>query len=123
MKNILLITTMYPTPDSDFHTKVCHYFTKEWVQMGYNVKVIHFKSTFPFFFYWIASLFNKQIAKFIGNDDVEIKRRNKDLNFNIDYVSVHSIPIFKLIPHGKYSTKTIKNQITTSKRGTYLVKK
>ena len=50
MKNILLITTMYPTPDSDFHTKVCHYFTKEWVQMGYNVKVIHFKSTFPFFF-------------------------------------------------------------------------
>lgn len=111
MKNILLLTTMYPTPNSEHHTPVCHYFAKEWQKMGYSVKVIHYKSYFPIVFYWIARLFSKQIIKFIGNDFIETKRQNKELHFIKDDILIYSIPIFKLFPHGKYSKTAISKQI------------
>jgi L-malate glycosyltransferase len=111
MKNILVLSTMYPTPYSDFHTPVVHYFTTEWVKMGYNVKVIHYQSKFPIFYYWIASIFTRRVARFIGNDYVETKQRTKEIHFIKDNVQVSSIPLFKLIPHRGYSKKTISKQI------------
>ncbi|MDO9352502.1 MAG: hypothetical protein Q7T55_02335, partial [Solirubrobacteraceae bacterium] len=111
MKDILLLTTEYPNPDSNFDTPIVHYFTKEWSAMGYNVKVIHYRSIFPIFFYWIASLLNKQVKRFIGTDFVPTKRRANDIHFIKDYVSVYSIPIFKFIPHGRYLNTTISKQI------------
>lgn len=113
MKNILFITTMYPTQGGEFHlnTPVCHYFTKEWCKKEYNVKVIHYQSIFPIFFYWALSLFPKLAARFIGNDKNDTNRRIKDIHFIIDNVPVVSIPIFKLIPHGKYMKITISKQI------------
>lgn len=113
MKNILFLTTMYPTPGTDslLNTPVCHYFTKEWRKMGYNVKVIHYQSIFPIFFYWAISLFPKQAARFIGNDQNYTKRRTKEIQFILDDVPGYSIPIFKLIPHGKYMDITISKQI------------
>ena len=42
-------------------TPVCHFFTREWVKMGYNVKVVHFESLFPRYYYWIGKLFKKLI--------------------------------------------------------------
>lgn len=110
MKSILLLTTEYPNPDSDFDTPVIHYFTKEWTKMGYNVKVIHYRSIFPIFFYWIASLFNKQVKRFIGTDFLPTKRRTNDIHFIKDDVLVYSIPIFKFIPHGRYLNTTIRKQ-------------
>jgi L-malate glycosyltransferase len=111
MKNILFVTTMYPTPQWNLDTPVCHYFAKEWRKMGYNVKVIHYQSIFPIFFYWALSLFRKQAARYIGNDNNNTKRRTKDIHFIMDNVPVYSIPIFKLLPHGRFSSITIYKQI------------
>lgn len=111
MKNILLLTTEYPNPDSNYDTPIIHYFTKEWCKIGYNVKVIHYRSIFPVFFYWIATLLNKQVKRFIGTDFVPTKKRSNDINYIKDGVLVYSFPIFKFIPHGKYLNITIKKQI------------
>jgi len=42
-KNILLFTTIYPAADLKYGTSAVHYFTREWVKMGYDVKVIHYQ--------------------------------------------------------------------------------
>lgn len=110
MKNILFLSTIYPTPEWE-DTPVCHYFTKEWVKMGYNVKVIHYQSIFPVFFYWALALFPKLASRYIGNDKNSTKRRTKDIHFVLDGVTVYSFPIFKFIPHGKYMKITINKQL------------
>ena len=52
IKNILLLSTIYPLPSNDNQgTKVCHFFAREWVKMGYRVKSIHIQAVYPFFFY------------------------------------------------------------------------
>ncbi|NQU34418.1 MAG: hypothetical protein HQ521_14395, partial [Bacteroidetes bacterium] len=111
MKNILLITTMYPTPNSEGHTPVCHYFARDWRKMGYNVIVIHFKSVFPIVFYKLATQFRRLAIKVVGNDNVDIKRASNDISFIQDDVSIYSFPIFKFIPHGKYNNKVLLTQI------------
>lgn len=103
---------MYPVPNSLPQTPTCHFFTKEWGKMGYNVMVIHYQSIFPIFLYWISSLFTKQVARFIGNDNVEKKRRTKDIYFIKDGIPVHSFPLFKLKPHGRYMGIIISKQIS-----------
>ena len=42
-QRILLITNIYSDPDINIlnKTDVCHYFAKEWVKMGHEVKVIY----------------------------------------------------------------------------------
>jgi L-malate glycosyltransferase len=110
MKNVLVISNMYLKPFLNYQTPTVHYFTKEWVKMGYNVKVIHNRTTYPIIFYWIAFLFNKQVVRFMGNYP-ETKRNSKDYCYIIDDVHIYSLPIFKWIPHGKYLKKTITKQL------------
>lgn len=50
LKNILVITPLYPADDlQKENTPVVHYFTRQWVRMGYNVVVIHYPYNFPKF--------------------------------------------------------------------------
>lgn len=110
MKNILLLTTIYPAPDLQFGTSAIHYFTKEWVKMGYNVKVIHYQAIYPSLFYLFAKLFRDKIASKTGA--IVFTKKDKDIKeYVMDNVSVYRIPIFKRIPHGKYSNRVIKFQI------------
>lgn len=37
VQNILLISTIYPLPEGNHGTAVCHFFAREWVKMGYGV--------------------------------------------------------------------------------------
>jgi len=110
MKNVLVISNMYLKPFPNYQTPTVHYFTKEWVKMGYNVKVIHNRTTYPIIFYWIAFLFNKQVERFMGNYP-ETKQNLKDYCYIIDDVHIYSMPIFKWLPHGKYLKKTINKQL------------
>ena len=59
-----MLTNLYPSKDIKHlnSTAVCHYFAKEWVGMGYNVKVIYNVNKFPLFYYPILNLFNKFLA-------------------------------------------------------------
>lgn len=106
MKNILLISTIYPVPEGNRGTSVCHFFTREWIRMGYNVRVVHIQAVYPIVLYWIARLFRNRIAAKTGA--VVYTHRDKSVvRYLIDNVPIIRIPVFKPIPHGKFSKGAI----------------
>jgi len=109
MKNILLLSTIYPLPKDNKGTPVCHYFTREWVKMGYNVHVVHYQSVYPLPFYWAARINRKKIAARTGA--VVYTKRDKGGTYQMDGVSVKRIPLFKPVPHGGYWHRTINKSI------------
>jgi len=110
MKKILLLTTIYPAPDLKYVTPCVHYFTKEWVKMGYEVKVIHYQAIYPRFFYLLAKLFRDLIASKTGAV-VFTKREKADKHYIMEDVTVYRLPIFKRIPHGGYTKNVIQKQV------------
>lgn len=105
MKNILLITNIYPNNDPEYSgTAVCHTFAKEWMAMGYNVKVIHFDSLFPRPYYWFGKLFNARIKAKTGTV-AYTKTPRKPLHYLVDGVPVIFVPLKKIIPHKAPSQK------------------
>ena len=109
-KNILLFTTIYPAADLKYGTSAVHYFTREWVKMGYDVKVIHYQVVYSSVFYFIAKLFRELIASKTGSI-VFVNKEKGDKHYTIDGVSVDRYPIFKRIPRGRFSQKVIHEQI------------
>lgn len=110
MKSILLLTTIYPLPTKDNKgTPVCHYFAREWVKMGYGVRVVHFQAVFPQPLYWIARLNRKKIAAKTGA--VVYTERDKGAVYEQEGVKVNRIPLFKPIPHGGYSKRAIRKAV------------
>src|SRR5690554_5619422 len=106
MKNILVLTPIYPAKDiPKGSTPVVHYFTKEWAKMGYNVVVIHYNVNFPEVIYRIAKPFAKQLSSFFGSQIVTNKTLQKD--YIIDDVKVKRIPLIKYWPHTRYSKSQI----------------
>lgn len=106
MRNILLISSIYPIPEKNYGTKVCHYFAKDWVKMGYNVQSVHIQTVFPRIFYWIASLFRDRIAAKTGA--VVYTKRDKGGFYEMDGVPVMRTTVFKLIPHRKATYSSVK---------------
>ena len=116
MKNILLITNIYPNNDPSYTgTAVCHSFTKEWITMGYNVRVIHFDSLFPRPYYWVGKVFNARIKAKTGTVAYTNTPR-KPCDYCVDGVPVTFIPLRKLIPHKAPS------QLQTKKAFDYVVR-
>lgn len=110
-RKILLLTTIYPAPDLKYGTSAIHYFTREWVRMGYEVNVIHYQAVYLKFFYLMAKLFREKIASKTGA--VVFTQRDKgDKRYIMDGVTVYRFPIFKNIPHGKFTKRVIKKHIT-----------
>lgn len=109
--NILLISTIYPTPGPDNHgTKVCHFFALEWMKMGYNVRVIHYQAVYPRPFYWAAKLMRNFLAAKTGAV-IYTKRDDKTLQYEMDGVPIAKIPLYKPIPHGKFSSRGVRKSI------------
>ncbi|MBQ6880199.1 MAG: glycosyltransferase family 4 protein [Bacteroidales bacterium] len=109
--NILLISTIYPTPGPDNHgTKVCHFFAQEWMKMGHNVRVVHYQAVYPRPFYWAAKLMRNFLAAKTGAV-IYTKRDDKTLQYEMDGVPVAKIPLYKPIPHGKFSSKGVRKSI------------
>ncbi len=106
MPNILLISTIYPIPEKGNQgTPVCHYFTREWLKMGCNVRVVHFQSVYPAPFYWMARLNRERIAAKTGA--VVYTRRDKGGRYEMEGVPIYRIPLFKPVPHSGYSRRAI----------------
>src|SRR5690606_34211388 len=109
--NILLMSSKYPGLISEKgFTPVVHYFAKEWVKMGHNVKVIHNQSKFPKILYltpkFIINFFESKLGftfpkSYSGND----------LRYVLDSVNVHKILIFRIFPFINYFRSTIDKQI------------
>lgn len=108
--NILLLSPIYPLPEGNHGTSVCHFFTREWVKMGYNVRVVHIQATFPRFFYWLAKMARNRIAAKTGAV-VYTHRDYKTVHYEMDAVPISRVPVFKPIPHGPYSKKSIRNTV------------
>lgn len=108
MKNILVLTPIYPAKDIPKEsTPVVHYFTKEWVKLGYTIVVIHYIVNFPKIVYTIAKPFQKKLSSFFGSHiTTNIIEGNE---FNIDGVNVKRIPMLKYLPHSRYSNNQINN--------------
>lgn len=107
MKNILMISPIYPgngTPKG--YTPVVHYFTKEWVKMGYNVRVIHTSAYYPQIFYmapkWIRNIIENQVGITLPSEQI-----NNEGEYRLDGVTVYRIAVKKTKPHGKYSQNVL----------------
>lgn len=99
MSDILLITNIYPNNDPEYGgTAVCHSFAKEWVAMGYNVRVVHFDSLFPRPYYWVGRLFNEKIQARTGTV-AYTKTPRKPVCYSVDDIPVIFVPLKKCVPH------------------------
>ncbi|MBR5132344.1 MAG: glycosyltransferase family 4 protein [Alistipes sp.] len=106
MKNILLLTPIYPADDIPSNaTPVVHYFAKEWVKLGYIVKVVHYPSNFPFIMRWGAKILHYYLESKLNQPIRTNKLKHKE--YIIDDVLVKRLPIFKNKPHGRYAKKQI----------------
>ncbi len=109
MKNILLITNIYPNNDPEYGgTAVCHTFTSEWLSMGYNVRVVHFDSLFPRPYYWVGKLFYERIQAKTGTV-AYTKTPRKPSRYTVDGISVILVPLRKYVPHKAPSLRQIQN--------------
>ena len=105
--NILLLSSIYPLPNpSNQGTKVCHFFAKEWVGMGHKVVAVHFQATYPAPFYWVAKMFQKKLAAKTGAI-VYTQRDKNTVFFEMEGVHVMRIPLYKTIPHGRFTKKRL----------------
>lgn len=108
---ILVLTAEYPNKYSQFDTPVVHYYTKEWAALGHSVKVIHYRSVFPSFFYLFAKLFKGVVKKFFGTDFIPAKKLKRSEYSELDGVKVVIRPIFKVFPHIRFFPNTINKHI------------
>lgn len=111
-KKILLLTNIYPEPGVKLlnTTDVCHYFSKEWVEMGYEVKVIYNYHIYAKLLHFIAKFFEKIIAN-SALSVVNLHRVTEDKKYVLDGVSVNKFPLFKVFPRTKFPKKSIDKQI------------
>lgn len=99
MRNILLLTNIYPNNDPEYGgPAVCHTFTREWMEMGYNVRVVHFDSLFPRPYYWVGKLFNERIQAKTGTVAYTNTPR-RPTRYTVDGIPVIFVPLRKLVPH------------------------
>lgn len=112
MKNILLVTSLYPCDDIKItnNTAVCHYFAKEWVAMGYNVRVVFNYNVYPRIFYPFMRIFRKQMSNIFGVSiqDVYV---GEYLQYEKDGIIVDLIPIRKSRPGASFADKIIEQQV------------
>lgn len=108
MKNILLLSNIYPTNDPQYPgTKICHFFTKEWQRMGYNVRVVHYESCFPQLYYKIGGLFRERIMAKTGSlVDMSVPR--EPIRYEVDGIKILRVPLKKYVPHGSVPQKSVK---------------
>lgn len=103
---VLLLTPIYPGPDIPYDTPVVHFFTREWVKMGYDVYVIHYIVNFP----RIVHLLSRPIHDYLESKYASVVRLKQveDAEYTEEGVKVRRIPLLKLKPHARYSKEQIR---------------
>lgn len=109
---ILVLTSVYPEPDdgTEIVTPTVKYFCDKWVEQGHEVIVIHNNSCFPLPFYWIPTSIRKKMESKLGHNFPVKSARNPLVN-RLNGVKVFRLPLKKAMPHGKFSSLKINNQI------------
>ena len=105
-KNVLLISTIISTPNANKGTSVCNYFAKEWHNAGHNVIVIYLHTNYPVPLYWIGNISMRTVESKTGAI-VYKKPDYKKYHYISEGVDIYQIPVFKFIPHRRYTRKSI----------------
>ena len=99
---ILVLTSIYPGEDvPKGFTPVVHYFTKVWIKLGYDVRVIHFCTYFPRVYYMAPSWLKKIVQNKFGFV-LPDRPLNEEREYEHEGVKVYRIPLKKTIPMGRY---------------------
>ena len=106
MSKILFITPMWHDATAPNDPKVCNYFVESWVQLGHTVTVIHLRSCFPAIYKYVAKLVPGLYKKLSG-DNSELRTDSKITKEECHGATVFTYPVFKYIPHGKVSVKSL----------------
>lgn len=110
IKNILLLVPIYPADDiSNQSAYITHYFAKEWVRAGYNVRVCQYPSNFPSLVYGVSKIVGPLVDSKILDHVRKYPLNEK--HYEIDGVRVSRFPMNKILPHGKYSDKEIRGAV------------
>ena len=107
---VLVLTSIYPADDVPKEwTPIVHYFTREWVKNGNEVRVVNVVSRFPNFAYWIARLLKERISSKAGFviGDKPLPQRT----YELEGVNVFRVPLRKTKPHGSFSSKDIQKAV------------
>ena len=108
MKNILMVTPLYPLPTKENNcTYVCHFFTREWVKMGYNVVVIHSQPVHCWAWHLLVRLFGKILRNIVGGGNYYARKIKHTEHYDMDGVKVYRVPIYNFIPHGRYPQQSV----------------
>lgn len=95
---ILMVTPIYPGPGvGDEFTKVVHYFTKEMVSLGHNVRVVAIPSYFPKWMYRIPAPIVKVAATHFGFP-LPKTRLDTVTRYEHEGVKVLRVPLYKQHP-------------------------
>ncbi len=78
--------------------------------MGHTVRVISIQATYPRPCYWAAKLLGNFIASKTGAV-FYTKRDSSVSHYEMDGIPVTYIPMYKLVPHGKFTVKAIRKAI------------
>lgn len=110
---LLVLTSEYPNPHSTHDTPVVHYYAKEWVRQGHQVRVVHSRSVFPAVFYPVARALKALVKKIFKTDFIPFQRLRGMERRSLDGVDVIALPIFKLVPHIRFFDRTIRRHART----------
>lgn len=111
MKNILLLTSVYPADDlSKDTTPVVHYFAREWLAQGYHIEVIHNLKNYPSIVYFILRIFKRIISRHY-KFTFRTRGTYGDRHYNLDGISVHRFSIIKKFPLALYHQEAHKKQL------------
>ena len=109
MKKILLLSSLYPSDDVQFknNTAVCHYFAKDWVKMGYNVRVINLYHEYPLILYPVLKLAQNILADKVPTA-ILADRKHEEHTYELDGIKVTRLSVYKNKPHGDFSENVIR---------------
>lgn len=107
-KRLLVLTSIYPGPATPKgYTPVVHYFTKEWVEMGYDVRVIFAATVFPRVYYMAPNWLRRKVQNCYGFA-LPDKQHSEDMTYMYEGVNVKRIALKKVLPMAGYSEKQLK---------------
>ena len=96
---ILLLTNNYPISGVNLYgsTSVCHYFAKEWVARGIDVRVVFYYTVYTPLFHFLGRMFGEKISNIFPTTINSVRFKN-EFEYQIDGVRVLLVPCYKFCP-------------------------
>jgi len=110
-----VLTPIYPSSDLVCQTTVVHTFAKDWKALGHEVRVVHNIVSFPRIIYFFASFFKEFIENKFGTK-INFSKVKSDIRYVFEGIEVFRFPMFKNLPHERYSYNQIVSQINKIKQ-------